>query len=109
MKNQKEKTENVSGWHPIKTAPKDGRAILLLSKAYEMDAGEHNGGIIQVEPKVAIGHWWRGGTSLVDETGNLYGEACTLAVTGVWLSVGGWFQPNEVTHWRMLPMPPEGV
>jgi hypothetical protein len=32
------------------------------------------------------------------------GSICDdLAVTGVWGSKGGWFQPDEVSHWAPLP------
>lgn len=108
-KQKANREDTFSNWQPIETAPKDGRAILLLSKSYESDFGEYNGGILQIEPKVAIGHWKADGTSWVDELGRLDGNAYTLAVTGIWLSGGGWFQPNEVTHWRELPSPPEDV
>jgi hypothetical protein len=83
-------------WRPIETAPKDGSAILLLSAAYEDELGVH-------PARVAIGHWHAEGTSWVDEMGRLDGDSYTLAVTGVWFSGGGWFQPNEVTHWQLLP------
>ena len=33
-------------------------------------------------------------------------EICDLSVTGVWFSGTGWFQPNEVSHWMPLPLPP---
>lgn len=94
-------------WQPIETAPKDGSAVLLLSVPYEMDAGPN--GIHQIPAKVAIGHWHAEGTSWVDELGRIGGEAYTLAVTGVWFSGGGWFQPNEVSHWMLLPSPPEAA
>ena len=90
----------MSEWQPIETAPKDGTAILLLSKSYEDVLFDET---IHHPTKVAIGHWKADGTSWVDEMGRLDGEAYTLAVTGIWLSGGGWFQPNEVTHWMPLP------
>jgi hypothetical protein len=80
------------GWQQIETAPKDGRAILLLSKKTK---------------KAHIGHWDAGGTSWTDEMGGFESEICTLSETGVWYSGGGWFQPNEVTNWREIPPPPE--
>ena len=86
-------------WQSIATAPKDGQAILLLSAPYEIN-GETR------PPKCHIGHWWSEGDSWVDEYGQLGGDCYTLAVTGVWASGTGWFQPNEVTHWMALPLAP---
>jgi predicted RNase H-like HicB family nuclease len=88
-------------WLPIETAPKDGSAILLLSAPYEdAQTGAH-------PAKVAIGHWWPEGSSWVPEGPHKEKEVYTLQQAGVWLSGGGWFQPNEVTHWAPLPLPPE--
>lgn len=97
-------------WNLIETAPKDGRAILLLSRAYMTlnefpNPGESSE--IYHSAKCAIGCWDAEGTSWVDEFGQV-GEGCyELAKTGVWLSGGAWFQPNEVTHWMDLPLPEE--
>lgn len=90
-------------WQPIATAPKDGRAVLLLSAAdhYDDDVGHH-----EWVPQCHIGHWDPEGTSWVDEHGRLGGDCYTLAQTGFWASGSGWFQPNEVTHWAPLPLPP---
>lgn len=97
-------------WQRIETAPKDGRAILLLSRAYTTQNEFHGPGEpdeFYHAPKCNIGCWYADGTSWVDEFGQP-GDGCyELAVTGVWLSGGGWFQPNEVTHWMPLPLPPE--
>lgn len=86
-------------WQLIETAPKDSTPILLLSKAYTDEEFHH-------PAKCSIGIWWAEGDSWTDEFGNLEGEICQLTVTGVWESGGGWFQPNEVTHWIPLPPPP---
>lgn len=83
-------------WQPIETAPKDGTVILLLSIPDEM----------QRPARVAMGHWNPEGDSWVDEMGRFDGEAYELAQTGVWNSGGGWFQPNEVSHWMPLPAIP---
>jgi hypothetical protein len=92
---------DASPWQPIETAPKDGSAVLLLSAAYEdAQTGSH-------PAKVAIGHWYAEGTSWVDEHGLLGGDSYTLAITGAWFSGGGWFQPNEVTHWMPIPKAPD--
>lgn len=96
-----------NGWQMIGTAPKDGRLIWLLTKGYTIDYGEHNGGKIYHPPRCAIGKWNPEGDSWVDENGLLgTDDVCQLAVTGIWESGGGWFQPNEVTHWMPLPAPP---
>src|SRR4051812_8244374 len=100
VRRQAEQIENLSKWQPIETAPRDGRAILLLSKPYDANFGEQNGGLTHFPAKVAIGHWWAEGTSWVCEGAHPQDSAYTLAKTGIWLSGGGWFQPDEVTHWR---------
>lgn len=51
--------------------------------------------------------WNPDGDSWTDEHGNFSGDICTLTVTGSWSSGGGWFQPNEVSHWMPLPEPPK--
>lgn len=94
----------MSDWQPIETAPKDGRAILLLSAGDTFT--EFDGSITERPPQIAIGKWWPDGTSWVDRHGGFHGPAYDLAITGVWKSEGGWFQPNEVTHWQPLPPPP---
>lgn len=101
-----ETSEPSAAWRPIESAPRDGAPILLLSVAYTTDADAwspeiHHGAA------VAIGKWNPDGTSWVDRHGSLEGAAERLQVTGTWSSDGGWFQPNEVTHWQPLPEPPQ--
>ena len=95
-------TKNDQQWHPITTSPKDGRAIFLLSAPDEIDGYAR-------PAKCHIGYWDTEGTAWVDENGQCgrLSDTCyTLAQTGIWVSDGGWFQPNEVTHWMSLPLPP---
>lgn len=93
-------------WKRIDTAPKDGRAILLLSKAYTDDYCANLGEAVFHPAKCHIGKWNPEGDSWTGETGGFEAEICMLSVTGIWESGGGWFQPNEVTHWMPLPPPP---
>jgi len=78
-------------WRGISTAPKDGRAIFVASA----ETG-----------RAHIAKWNGVGDSWTDEFGGFEGEICQLSATGIWESGGGWFQPNEVTHWMPLPPPP---
>lgn len=94
-------------WQPIETAPKDGRAVLLLSRAYIVPPCWEGDAETAEPAKCYIGKWNPEGDSWVDDLGGFDGEICTLAVTGIWESGGGWFQPNEVTHWQPLPEPPQ--
>jgi len=94
---------SAPSWVAIESAPKDGSAILLLSRPQTMDTGPN--GTYHVPAKAAIGYWNPDGTSWVAT--DLCGEAnVELQKTGVWCSGGGWFQPDEVTHW--MPIPPYG-
>lgn len=80
-------------WQPIDTAPKDGRAVLLLSLPYD-----------QFPARIAIGQWNPDGNSWVSNGLRGDKEVYELQDTGVWSSGGGWFQPDEVSHW--MPLPP---
>lgn len=89
-------------WKLIKTAPKDGRLIVLLSKGDTIEDGD--GEIFERQPSCYLGLWNPEGDSWVDRDGNLNGDSVyTLAVTGTWDCEGGWLQPNEVTHWSPIP------
>jgi transcriptional regulator with XRE-family HTH domain len=97
--------EKRVNWQPIETAPKDGSCVLLLSRAY----GATDGEVEYPQPaKCHIGKWNAEGTSWTDALGSFEEEICMLSTTGIWESGGGWFQPNEVTHWMPLPAPPSG-
>lgn len=85
-------------WLPIETAPKDGTPILLLSIPDEIE-GEVRAA------SVALGHWHPDGSSWVSS--DAADEVYELRRTGVWFSGGGWFQPDEVSHWMPLPQPPD--
>jgi len=95
----------MSDWQTIDTAPKDGTLILLLSAEYTVEADEWSPEIHH-SPQVALGMWNPDGTSWVDKYGLLGGDCHRLEVTGFWSSEGGWFQPNEVTHWSPIPALP---
>ena len=96
----------MSEWRPIETAPKDGTPVILLSAGYTTPADQWYPKIYH-GPRVAIGQWNADGTSWVDRYGSIDGDAHHLENTGTWSSEGGWFQPNEVTHWMPLPEPPK--
>jgi hypothetical protein len=96
----------MNKWQPIETAPKDGTVILLLSNEDEIDGARR-------PAKCALGYWHPKGTAWCDQYGRFPSEAgfdedtMALHVTGVWFSGGGWFQPDDVTHWQPLPEPPQ--
>lgn len=97
--------ERVNGWRDIASAPKDGSVCLLLGCGYTKAADEWSPEIV-FGPRVAIGRWNPSGDSWVNEHGLTGGDCVYLAITGTWSSDGGWFQPNEVSHWMPLPEPP---
>ena len=104
-------TVKFGEWQSIETAPKDETCILLLSKEHT-DPADCNGGPYHHPPKCSIGHWDAKADSWCDQYGRypddpeVDNDSITLRVTGVWMSGGGWFQPNEVTHWMPLPPAP---
>ena len=95
-------------WRTMETAPKDGTLVLLLSREHTAPADQWHEAIHHA-PRINIGKWSADGTSWVDENGLLGGDCYTRAKTGFWESGGGWFQPNEVTHWHPLPDLPKSV
>lgn len=88
-------------------APWDGNPVWLCTKEHTDPAGEWHEEVHH-PARCSIGRWNPEGDSWVNEQGQLDAEdVCMLAVTGFWESGGGWFQPNEVTHWMPLPEPPQ--
>ncbi len=84
-----------------------GIPVWLCTKEYTDPRDEWNGPIHH-PARCSIGKWNPNGTSWVNEQGQLDADdVCTLGVTGIWESGGGWFQPNEVTHYMLLPDPPK--
>lgn len=65
-------------WQDIKTAPKDGRRIKILSAEYEIDDLLNGRTLVPPEEFEA---WWSG---------------------EVWSCELGFFDPDEVTHWKPL-------
>lgn len=101
------------GWRfDMENAPRDGTPILLLSKAHT-DPADDFGGPYEHPARAAIGYWHPEGDSWCDEYGRFPDnpdfdeDTCALHITGTWHSGGGWFQPNEVTHFMPLPPPPD--
>lgn len=88
-------------WKPMDSAPHDGTPILLLSERQEFPAIDSHDPPVVYEPRVHVGRWYDEGTSWDTLPDGSYG----LVQTGVWASGGGWFEPNEVTHW--MPFTPE--
>lgn len=72
----------MTHWRDISTAPRDGTPLMLRTP----DGSEHDG------------EWWADGTSWAKDYSG-------LVKTGVWLSGDGWFEPDEVTHWRPTSSP----
>lgn len=93
-------------WQTIDSAPKDGTEIVVLACGYEWGPCWDGDEKVWTAPKPHLAKWDPDGASWVDARGMFDGEIVGLAVTGLWLSAGGWFQPNEVTHWMPLPAPP---
>ena len=93
----------MSEWHPIETAPKDGRAILIF---------EPNGHYGLLSPHVTPPGFPDGAYKL-DDPRLLRYDDYRFAV-GYWRpKYGGWGNRNcaEVrpTHWMPLPDPPEAL
>lgn len=76
----------MSEWQPIESAPR-GRPVLVFSPANN---------------RAFIALFNPDGTSWVETENDM-----RLERTGTFSSGGGWFQPDEVTHWMPLPEPPD--
>ncbi len=84
--------ENGLLWQSMDNAPKD-RPIRVLGVAFEIN---EDGSPLKLARKSGIAQWNPDGTSWVNDA--KLGHS-VIKKTGVWMSGGGWFQPDEVEFW----------